>query len=135
MQEHMAEVGPAILGLKGMVRIYTKTLEYPANRKFVPAMIAKTGKPPEELHGCAYTSMSIYLAGLEATGGDARLEVLRPAILKVKLEDTPTGPVSFTSNGFAVTNRHLVEAVMENNEYVWKVLKVYKNVRDPRDDG
>ena len=43
------------------------------------------------------------------------------------------GPVRFSKNGFAITSRQIVKAAEENGVYVWRPIKVYDDVSDPRD--
>ena len=129
----LAEIGPQVVGAKGILRGYSRRLDNPENHKFVAAFRTKYGRYPGQMDGFAYACMSIYLAGLEATGGDARLEVLRPAILKLNV-DTPVGPVSFSSNGYALSNRYLAEVKVIDGEYVWEPFRTIEKVRDPRDE-
>jgi branched-chain amino acid transport system substrate-binding protein len=131
--EHMAEIGEPMLGMIGMLD-YTWRIDHPANHKFVKAFEAKFGGKPEMVHSTAYSVVSIYLAGLEATGGDASFEVLREAILGLKT-DTPHGPTSFSRSGFAITPRYMVEAKIIEGRYVWEPFKTYPAVRDPRDNS
>jgi branched-chain amino acid transport system substrate-binding protein len=128
----LKEIGPKVIGLKGILRGYSRRLDNPVNHKFVAVFKAKYGRYPGQMDGFAYSCMSIYLAGLEATGGDARLEVLRPAILKLTV-DTPVGPVAFSKNGYALSNRYLAEVKVIDGEYVWEPMRTIEKVRDPRD--
>jgi branched-chain amino acid transport system substrate-binding protein len=130
--EHMAEIGEPMLGMVGMLD-YTWRIDHPANLKFVKAFEAKFGGKPEMVHSTAYSVVSIYLAGLEATGGDASFDALRPAILGLQI-DTPHGATSFSRSGFAVTPRYMVEAKIIEGLYVWEPFKTYPAVRDPRDN-
>ena len=128
----LAGIGEPLLGTKGMIAAYTQRLDYPSNHDFVKALKAKFGRSPDMIDGCAYTCMSIYLAGLEATKGDPHLGVLRPAILRLKL-NTPAGPVSFAPSGFALSNRYMAEVKLIDDKYAWDPFETYTEVRDPRD--
>ena len=129
--EQMAEVGESILGVVGM-DVYSWTLDYPANLEFVAAFEAKFGKKPQMAHSTAYVVTSYLLAGLEATGGDANFDVLRPAILGLEL-DTPHGPLSFSPSGFAISPRVMVEARIVDGVYTWDAFETFPGERDPRD--
>ena len=130
--KQLAGIGKPIIGTKGMIAAYTQRLNYPSNHKFIAALKAKFKRSPDMIDGTAYTAMSIYLAGLKATGGDTHLGVLRPAILRLKLR-SPIGPISFSPSGFALTNRYMAEVKVINGKYVWDPFKTYTKVRDPRD--
>jgi len=82
--------------------------------------------------GLEEVDTSIILAGLEATGGDASFDKLRPAILGLQIE-TPQGPTSFTPSGHAVVNRYIFEVKYINGRYVLDPIKMYPNQVDPRD--
>lgn len=130
--DQLAEIGPQAVGLTGILRGYTRRLDNPVNRKFVPAFKKKYGRYPGLIEAFTYSCMHIYLKGLEATGGDARLDTLRPAILDMEFQ-TPVGPVSFTRNGYALSNRYLAKVKIVDGEYFWEPFKVFEKVRDPRD--
>jgi branched-chain amino acid transport system substrate-binding protein len=108
--QHLAELGPQIVGLRGMMNAYFADLQNAPNAEFKAAMKQTYNRVPTSADGVAYMSFNILLAGLEKTRGDARLDVLRPAILGLSL-DTPMGIVKFTQNGFAITNKYIVEVL------------------------
>ena len=129
---HLAEIGPQAVGLLGILRGYTRRLDNPVNRKFVPVFKEKYERYPGLIEAFTYSCMEIYLKGLEATGGDPSLDVLKPAILGMEFQ-TPVGPVSFTRNGYALSNRYLAKVEIIDGEYVWEPFEVYEKVRDDRD--
>lgn len=132
-QELLAEIGPSVVGTKGMITSWARSIPNPASKNFVAAYKKRWGEYPLMIAGTSYSAMSVYLAGLEATGGDARLEVLRPAILKLEL-DLPIGQnITFSPNGIALSNRYMVEAKLVNGELEWVPFKTYTKVADPRD--
>jgi branched-chain amino acid transport system substrate-binding protein len=131
--EQLKQIGPKVVGAKGILRGYSRRLDNPVNRQFVQAFKKKYDRYPGQMDGFAYACMSIYLAGLEATRGDARLKVLRPALLKLEV-DTPVGPVSFSRNGYALSDRYLAEVKVIDGEYVWEPFRTIRKVRDPRDE-
>lgn len=128
LPDQLEELGPSMIGRKGMIGVYSEVLDYPENDEFVADYEAKYGERPSVTAGAAYVGMSVILAGLESTNGDASLEVLRPAIIELEL-DTVVGPVSFSETGFGVTNRWIAEV---SDEYQWEVFQTYEGVRDSR---
>lgn len=132
-REILAQIGPKAIGTKGIVTTYHRDIDFPVNNKFVDAYHKKWGEYPLLLAGAAYSAMSVYLAGLEATGGDTHIEALKPAILKLNL-DLPIGQgITFSPNGIALSNRYIVEVRNVNNELRWVTLKTYTKIADPRD--
>jgi branched-chain amino acid transport system substrate-binding protein len=125
----LGEFGDAFLGQVGMVSAYTSRLDNPLNHQFVAAL----GKDANIMHGSGHVATSILLAGLEATGGDASLEVLRPAILNLVNLDTVAGPISFSPTGNVLSNRYMAEVSFIDGRYVWEPFQVYRDVRDPRE--
>jgi branched-chain amino acid transport system substrate-binding protein len=132
--DQLTQFGADIVGTTGMISSYSPDIQNAANEKFIAAVNEKYGRVPTIEDGGAYISMVALLEGLKKTGGDAALDVLRPAILALQL-DTPAGPVSYTSNGFALSNRYLVEVAAENGSNTWQTKETFTDVRDPRDSG
>jgi len=132
-REILAEMGEKVVGTKGMVTTHHRDLDFPANNKFVDAYYKRWGAYPLLLAGAASSAISVVLAGLEATGGDARLEVLRPAIIELEL-DLPIGEgITFSPNGIALSHRYMTEAKKVGDELRWVNFKTYTKVADPRD--
>lgn len=130
-EDTLQELGDKVLGMKG-VDNYCWSLKTPMNEKFVAAFEAKYGRKPGGAELNAYVDTSIILAGLEATGGDASFDKLRPAILGLQIE-TPQGPTSFTPSGHAVVNRYILEVKYIDGRYVLDPIRMYPNQVDPRD--
>lgn len=130
--EHLKEIGPQAEGLIGILRGYTPRLDNPENKAFVAAFQQKYGRTPGLIEAFTYSCMDIYIKGLEETKGDPALETLKPAIIGMQFK-TPVGPVGFTKNGYALTNRYLAKVKIENGEYFWEPFKTYEGIRDPRD--
>ena len=130
--EHLAQIGPQAVGLIGNLRGYTTRIDNPENKKFVSAYREKYHRDPSYIEGFAHTCMDIYLKGLEATNGNPKLDVLKPAIMGLKLKE-PGGPVAFSSNGYALTNRYLAKVQVDSGGYFWAPFKAYEGLRDPRD--
>lgn len=127
----IAEKGELFKGIVAGNIFYYWGLDNPANKEFVAAFEAKYGRKPEHHEGNAYIATSIFLAGLEKTGGDTSFERLREAILGLEME-TPGGPLSFLPNGLALTNIYICDVRVVDGEWVWYTIKTYVQPRDPR---
>jgi len=121
--DNLAKFGEFMVGTRGLAT-YPPTVDLPSARQFNEAFQSRFGREPYDGEFRGYVLMSIYLAGLEATGGDARLEVLRPAILGLEVE-TPKGPVNFSTNGMSIVDQYMVELKEIEGEYVWDVFDIY----------
>jgi len=129
--EALKELGDMALGILGE-STYSWQINNPANKKFVKAIKAKTGKLPSSSEQNAYTLTQVILAGLKATKGDDSFDKLWPAVLKVKME-TASGPLFFTPEGVAVTDMYVTKAEKKDGEYVLSApLYTVKEVRDWR---
>jgi len=129
--EALKELGDMALGILGE-STYSWQIDNPANKKFVKAIKAKTGKVPSSSEQNAYTLTKVILAGLKATNGDDSFNKLWPAVLKVKM-DTPSGPLFFTPEGVAVANMYVTQAEKKGGEYLLSApLYTVKEVRDWR---
>jgi len=130
--EALKELGDIALGIKGESS-YSWQINNTANKKFVKAIKAKTGKLfPSSSEQNAYTLTQVILAGLKATNGDDSFDKLWPAVLKVKME-TASGPLFFTPEGVAVTDMYVTKAEKKDGEYVLSApLYTAKEVRDWR---
>jgi len=125
--DNLKELGKDILGVGGGAE-YTSMIDNPVNKKFVANYKAKFGKRPDKNSAAGYAAASIALAGLTATQGEITYDKLRKAIIGLKIE-VPHGPLSFTADGIAITNRYLCEARMiDGGEYDWVPIKTYSNV-------
>lgn len=132
--QQLKAIGPDVLGTKGMVASYSPDLPNAANKKFVAAFEQRYHRTPTISEGTAYVTFGTLLAGLQKDGGDPSLDKLRPAILGMT-EDTVSGPVSFSKNGMALSNRYLSTVSQANGKYFWKTTRTFTKVRDPRDKG
>jgi branched-chain amino acid transport system substrate-binding protein len=129
----LKQMGTGILGTKGMIASYSPDLKNAANAKFIAAVKARYHRTPVIGDGTNYLLFKTLLEGLKKTGGDAKLDKLRPAILGLS-QDTIAGPVAWSKNGFALSNRYLATVTKApGGGYVWKTGKVFQQVRDPRD--
>jgi branched-chain amino acid transport system substrate-binding protein len=132
--ENLAQLGPKIVGLKGMMNAYYPQLENSENSAFVAAVKQKYNRVPTNGDGIAYISFNTLLAGLEKTSGNPALSALRPAIIGLS-QDTPMGTVTFTKNGYAVTNKYIVDVTNTGGQLQWssKPLQTITGVVDPQD--
>jgi branched-chain amino acid transport system substrate-binding protein len=129
--EALKELGDIALGIQGEAS-YSWQINTPTNQKFVKAIKAKTGTVPSCSEQNTYTLTKAILAGLKATGGDDSFNKLWPAVLKLKM-DTPQGPLSFSSEGVAITDMYVTQAEKKGGEYILSApLYVVKGVRDWR---
>jgi ABC-type branched-subunit amino acid transport system substrate-binding protein len=115
-----------------MIGSYSPDIDNAANTAFIAKVKETYNRTPVIGDGTNYLLFKTLLEGLKKTGGDASLDVLRPAILGLS-QDTVAGPVSWSKNGFAVANRYLATVTDSGGKYVWKTDKVFEKVRDPRD--
>jgi branched-chain amino acid transport system substrate-binding protein len=125
--DNLKELGKDILGVGGGAE-YTSMIDSAVNKKFVSNYKAKFGKRPDKNSACGYAAAAIALAGLQGTKGEPTYEKMRQAIIDSKFE-IPHGPLSFTPDGIAVTNRYLCEARVIDGEYDWWPIRTYTNVR------
>lgn len=128
----LKDLGASVLGTKGMISSYSTDLPNAANAKFVAAFQKRYNRRPTISEGSTYVTFGALLDGLKKTGGDASLDTLRPAILGAR-KDTVAGHVSFSKNGFALSNRYLAVVTEDHGRYIWKATQTFENVRDPRD--
>ncbi len=128
---YLEELGDIVLGIVGGAE-YTWKLDNPQNKKFVKAFESKHGIKPEKDHASSYVAASVVVAALEATGGNTNYKKLDKAINSLKM-DTIQGPLYFTSDGIAVTNRYITVAKKENGRYFWDPVFTYEAVRDSRE--
>jgi branched-chain amino acid transport system substrate-binding protein len=133
-RDQLKEIGPDIVGTTGMISSYSPDIQNSANAKFTADVEQRFHRTATIEDGGAYIMMVSLLEALKKTGGNTSLDVLRPAILGLHL-DTPAGPLSFSKNGYALSNRYTVEVVQTNGEYMWKTVETFADVRDPRDSG
>jgi len=131
--EQLKETGKGILGTRGMIASYSPDIENAANEEFIAQVKKRYNRVPAIGDGTNYLLFKTLLEGLKKTGGDTKLDVLRPAILGMS-EDTVAGPVAWSKNGFALANRYLVTVAKgDDGRYIWKTDEVFEQVRDPRD--
>ena len=131
----LAAIGDNLFKVAALSVDYTRNTDYPANQRFAKALKEKKGLDAETASAGAYTGMSIFLAGLEKTGGDPSLEKLYPAILGLELE-TPYGPMNFTKNAFGNTWRYLANVEVIDGVYQYVPFQIIEDEGiDPRETG
>jgi branched-chain amino acid transport system substrate-binding protein len=125
----VAQKGESLTGLIGNIT-YHYDLDYPANKKYVPAFKAKYNRLPEHHETHPYIVTSMFLTALEQTKGDTSFDKLKKAILSLKI-DTPEGPMSIDPNMVVRANKHICDIQKVNGTWVWHTLKTYVQPRDP----
>jgi len=121
--EALAELGDIALGIPGQSS-YSAQLDTPENKKFVAGITPKIQKLfPSGAEVKTYTLAKVILAALEANGGDESYAKLWPAILNVKI-NSADGPVSFSSDGVAITNMYVTTAEKKDGQY-WLSAPLY----------
>ena len=123
-EEHFPSYGDEILGIAGLTD-YNWRIDNPANKKFVKAYEAKTGKKPSPFSSRGYDAISIAIAALQATKGDTTPETLRKALQEVKLQ-TPSGPLSFTPLRIGIRDMFGVVVQKIDGKTTWGVVKTYR---------
>jgi branched-chain amino acid transport system substrate-binding protein len=125
--DNLKELGKDILGVGGGAE-YTSMIDNPENQKFVANYKVKFNRRPDKNSAAGYAAACIALGGLETTKGDTNYDGLRKGIVNLKIR-IPHGPLSFTPEGIAITNRYLCEARVVGGEYDWYPIRVYENVK------
>ena len=126
----MKDLGDNVIGVRGQAA-YIWSRDNPVNNQWVKAMEKRFGMTPGGLASNSYSITSAILAALKVTGGDETFSKLWRALVRVQL-DTPQGSLSFTPEGFAITDGYIVEAKVIDGKYVWDPIEVYPQVLDPR---
>ncbi len=124
LQSMIEERGEIFEGVVGCIEYYWG-LDTPANNSFVAAYEAKFGTKPEHHQAMAYATASMFLAGVEKTGGDTSFEPLKEAILGLDIE-TPSGPLSFEPNGIGISNWYICDVQMIDGQWGWHTLHTYE---------
>jgi branched-chain amino acid transport system substrate-binding protein len=119
-------VGDSTLGMLSVHR-WCETLDYPLNKQWTAAFTEATGKAPEYLGISGYEIASVFLAAVQATGGDTTPEVINDAIRKVKI-DLPSGMTSFTDDGVGIGDLHILQAQKVGGNVVWESIFTYNQV-------
>jgi branched-chain amino acid transport system substrate-binding protein len=128
----MAELGDAVTGVTG---VDTCSPEYdsPENQKFVQEYTQQwDGEYPTADSYGGYIAVKTFLAGLEATNGDATPAKLIPAMAAINITG-PSGPLSFTPYKDAfigTTNLFIVESkAVSGDRIAWVPIQTYENVK------
>lgn len=123
-EEHFPSYGDEVLGIAGLTD-YNWRIDNPANKRFVKAYEAKTGKKPSPFSSRGYDAISIAVAALQTTDGDTAPEKLRDALQGVKLQ-TPSGPLSFTPQRIGIRDMFGVVVQKIDGKNTWGIVKTYK---------
>jgi len=128
-EPQLAELGDLALGIT-MTKQYATRIDSPANRKFLATIEPKIGMLPNFWHSGGYEAITIYLAALEATGGDTDDVAVREALLNTTVEG-PAGDIIFTDKGYALRDIYITEVQKIEGKLRFEVLKTIKNVPNP----
>lgn len=105
---------------------YVPTIDTDINKRFVTAFTEKYGLRPDPYAAAMYSSLSLFLAAVEATEGDTTGEKIIKALKKVKL-DTPAGYRGFNGKNIAIHDRYIVKAAKVDDHYRWRVMVTYRS--------
>jgi branched-chain amino acid transport system substrate-binding protein len=110
---------------------YTWTIDTPLNKKFVADFEAKKGMKPELMANFAYNATKMYLAALEATGGDATPEKLREAMSGLTI-DGPAGPLTFDGKkGYSLLTAYITEVRKVDGKPAYVVIDSFPKAVNP----
>lgn len=117
--EEMGTIGEPILGAVS-VNDYTPLIQSTANDEFLAKFQKVYGSRPTDGEAeVAYEGTTMLLEAIQKMGGTTPPEQLRQTLLDLK-EQLPSGPVSFTQQGWPVHNMYLVKAAIVNGVYLWQ---------------
>jgi ABC-type branched-subunit amino acid transport system substrate-binding protein len=129
--EMLQQIGPRIEGLLSIVD-YSWRINTPANKEFVKKFEGKHGKKPDSTNSNAYAVTNAVLEALKVTGGDTSFTKLKEALKKIQF-DTPIGRARYSPNGFAISNRFIVQVKKIEGRFAYEPIKTYEGVKDPRE--
>jgi len=126
---HLADIKADIEGGLSMIgsTTYVWAIDTDTNKQFVDAFEKGCGYKPDTVNEAAYTSTSMFLEAVKATGGDTSHDAIINALHKVKAE-TPSGPVSYNSQGLGIANLYIVSPAKIADTYTWVPVYTYSEV-------
>jgi branched-chain amino acid transport system substrate-binding protein len=108
------------LGIQG----YTRTLNNPANIKFVQDYQSKYNSTPDKQICEAYNGMRVVIEALKATHGNASPAVLKQALLNLQI-DLPTGQFRFSQSRTGLQPLRVYSIQKVNGVLQWVIEKEY----------
>ncbi len=118
----MQEMGDKIIGIIGIQK-FLKDNNQEA-KKFFKSYVAKYKGEPDEKACDAYNGMTIVMEALRITGGNTDPDVLKKALLGVKMT-LPTGPFQFSEGRIGMQPLRVVEVKKINGKLQWVPIKEY----------
>jgi branched-chain amino acid transport system substrate-binding protein len=119
----MQEMGDKIIGVKGVEKFLT-SLKNPEAQEFLKSYQAKYKSVPDDKASDAYSGMKVVLAALKATGGDTDPDMLKKALLNVKL-NLPPGPFQFSEGRVGMVPLRVSEVQRVGGKLQWVPVKEY----------
>ena len=114
------------LGDRGIGVVYagpwSPFLDNPVNVAYVEAFKAEFGIEPTCWDAMKYEATKTLLAAIEATGGNTDGDVLKKALLELKI-DLPSGPFSFDSGRMGIRNNYIMQIQKIDGQYVGVIVK------------
>ena len=119
----MQEMGDKIIGIRGVEK-FLPTLDNPEAKKFMESYRAKYKSDPDDKACDAYNGMKVVLAALNSTKGDPEPEILKKALLKVKL-NLPPGEFRFSDGRVGMVPLRVSEIKRVGGRLQWVPIKEY----------
>ena len=108
---------------------YTPTLDTPANKRFVRAYRTKYGRPPSHYSVDLYVSAQTIMEALKASDGDVEnVPRFLAAARKVRLAETPRGPMELDETGQALVNIYITRTERVGGELQNVAIHTYPRV-------
>lgn len=124
----LPQMGDEALGIISATH-YAPTLDTPTNKRFVRAYRAKYGKPPSHLSVDLYVIAQTIVEALNAVEGDVEnTPRFLAAAKRVKLADTPKGPLEMDETGQAIPTIYIVKVERVGGELQNVVIQTYPRV-------
>ena len=103
-------------------------IDNPLNQAYVADYAKqKNGDLPTTQGGASDEALLVYLAAVQATGGDTSPAAINAAIHKVSI-DTPAGHIAFTPTGMGIGDLYIAQSVQLPDRIDWKPIDDYKQI-------
>lgn len=108
---------------------YSAALDNPVNKTFAAAYRARYKKVPSYYSESMYTGGKWFAAATEAVGGNVEdTAAFMNALRRIKLSDTPRGPLELDDYGSPIENVYLRKVERVNGELQNTVIETFPNV-------
>lgn len=125
----LVKCGSAAVNTKA-IAMWHSSIDSIENRKFVSFAKSELGRDPDVQVYEAYERAKVFLAIIKATGGDTTPEVMRNALMKLRVK-TPTGVVAYTNKGWPVRNMFMLNFEEIGGKYGFKVIETFRECKSP----